>query len=230
MSIPSGSKCSVVFCSGVVVGQNLCAKHYKQMQRHGAPSKEVSAKLIDGKKLSAHPLYQTWRSITRIARGTQICEEWRDFEQFVRDVGSKPVDAVSIRRLDSKAKFSKDNAAWHTSVTSADSKSAACKSMKSFYEANPDYARWASIKSKYGVTKAQYTELLDAQNGVCKICKQPESRTTKTGQAMNLHIDHCHGSKAIRGLLCHTCNTALGLFKDSPELLQAAIEYLRENK
>lgn len=93
MPIPSGKTCAVAFCNDIRVAQGLCAKHYKQLQRHGEPSKEVSAKLIDGKKLNVHPLYTTWRSITRIALGTKICEEWRDFEQFVKDVGEKPINA-----------------------------------------------------------------------------------------------------------------------------------------
>lgn len=43
-----------------------------------------------------------------------------------------------------------------------------------------------------------------------------------------LSIDHCHETGAFRGLLCSECNFGLGKFKDDPELLLAAVEYLRK--
>jgi len=44
-----------------------------------------------------------------------------------------------------------------------------------------------------------------------------------------LYVDHCHSSGKVRGLLCHHCNTALGKFQDSVEVLSSAIDYLRKN-
>jgi hypothetical protein len=76
------------------------------------------------------------------------------------------------------------------------------------------------LKRKYGLTLAQYDAMLEAQGGVCAICRQPrpEERT--------LHVDHDHETGAIRGLLCFTCNNALGNFRDEPELFHAAAQYL----
>lgn len=226
MSIPSGKACTVVFCGQLAIAQGLCAKHYKQKQRHGAPSKEVSAKLIDGKKFKDHPLYTTWRSMTRTALGALVCEDWKDFEKFVEDVGPKPEGAHSLKRLDSKLLFSKMNVRWEIPNTSSAQRADHVLRMKVFYEANPGYAGWASMKSKYGLTKEQYLELLSQQNGVCAICKKPEKRTTKSGELMKLHVDHCHNTKQIRGLLCHSCNTAIGHFEDNIDALKAAVEYL----
>lgn len=62
--------------------------------------------------------------------------------------------------------------------------------------------------------------MLERQGGVCAICKEKP----KNGR---LAIDHLHGTDKVRGLLCSPCNTALGLFKDDPERLAAAIEYLK---
>ena len=231
MTILAGIKCLVANCGGIVAARGLCSKHYKQQQRHGAPSEEVSAKLIDGKKFKDHALYQTWRSISRVALGTAICDEWKDFEQFVKDVGTKPEDARSLRRVDTTKPYSKTNAYWHTTAVWPDDKKAQAKNhQRAFRAANPDYARWMSIKSKYGLTKEQYEALLARQSGVCAVCEKPEMRTTKTGQTMNLHIDHCHKTKIVRGLLCSRCNTAIGFLNDDLGTLAKAVEYLKTYK
>lgn len=75
----------------------------------------------------------------------------------------------------------------------------------------------ASRCKKYGITLEQIDFLTNKQQGVCAIC----GKKSKT-----LCIDHCHRTSVVRGLLCHHCNRALGFFKDSPTILQSAINYL----
>jgi hypothetical protein len=82
-----------------------------------------------------------------------------------------------------------------------------------------EYDRKRSFEVNYGITIEEYESRLERQNGVCLICSSPP--TTK-----RLAVDHCHVTGEIRGLLCSKCNTALGLFNDSPELMKIAIEYL----
>ena len=77
------------------------------------------------------------------------------------------------------------------------------------------------IKKNWNLSKDQFSLILDAQYGVCAICK------TKT--ATNLCVDHDHTTGKIRGLLCQTCNKALGLFKDSIDNLKCAILYLEKS-
>ena len=74
----------------------------------------------------------------------------------------------------------------------------------------------------FGLKPGEYAALLAAQGGGCKICggHSPDGR--------RLHVDHCHKSGAVRGLLCKDCNVGLGSFKDSHELLAAAARYLEE--
>lgn len=62
---------------------------------------------------------------------------------------------------------------------------------------------------KYNLSKKQYDELSLAQNGVCAICSLARFR----GNERALHIDHCHQTGKIRGLLCYVCNTTLGKFE-----------------
>jgi hypothetical protein len=76
------------------------------------------------------------------------------------------------------------------------------------------------------VTAQQYLDLQEAQGNVCAICKKGERRTSASGVPYALCLDHCHATKKIRGLLCHSCNKALGHFEDSAEGVQRVITYL----
>lgn len=80
--------------------------------------------------------------------------------------------------------------------------------------------RWEIIWQKYRLTEKDYNEMLESQKGLCALC---ESRPPK-------HIDHCHASGKVRGLLCVQCNTGLGKFKDSEDLLTKAVGYLQKFK
>lgn len=83
-----------------------------------------------------------------------------------------------------------------------------------------DNMRNARLKYTFGITVETYEEMADIQDRLCAICKQPGART-------HLDIDHCHKTNEIRGLLCPNCNKGLGLFKDNPQLLTEALNYLR---
>jgi len=78
------------------------------------------------------------------------------------------------------------------------------------------------MKRNYGVDISGYNKMLENQNGVCAICKSSAPNHHKK----RLNIDHCHVTGRVRGLLCDACNRALGLFKDSPDLMLKAITYV----
>lgn len=82
------------------------------------------------------------------------------------------------------------------------------------------------------ITKENYFELLEKQNGLCSICFKTESiiNSTKVSRIKRLAIDHCHETGIIRGLLCHKCNVSLGAMDESIEILQSAINYLKKHK
>jgi len=90
-------------------------------------------------------------------------------------------------------------------------------------EAMRELERHRSRKKRYGITEFEYRELLDQQGKVCAIC----GKSSELNRDGALHIDHNHETGKIRGLLCYQCNTGLGSFKDSINLLGQAIEYLR---
>ena len=77
------------------------------------------------------------------------------------------------------------------------------------------------LQRSYGISLKDYDALLDAQGGRCLICQTLDS--TPHGRFC---VDHCHKTGKIRGLLCVRCNSGLGHFKDSPDLLLTAAKYL----
>ena len=88
--------------------------------------------------------------------------------------------------------------------------------------ANPERHMDYAIKHAYGLPLGTYTTMLAAQDGRCAICG-----TDDTGRHKRFHVDHCHETGEVRGLLCHGCNVGLGHFKHSTILFQAASEYLK---
>lgn len=81
------------------------------------------------------------------------------------------------------------------------------------------------LRKKYGITPEDYEAMLRAQNGVCAICGVSGGASARGTNTFS--VDHDHVSGAVRGLLCNTCNRALGLFKDNVAVLESAIQYLK---
>jgi hypothetical protein len=75
------------------------------------------------------------------------------------------------------------------------------------------------LKRKFGLTLDEYEELLRWQGGGCAICGRMADK-------VSLHVDHDHETGKIRGLLCFRCNGGLGQFKEKPERLVRAADYL----
>lgn len=92
---------------------------------------------------------------------------------------------------------------------------------------NQDKVRSYSITGRkfkrYKITKEQYDTMLHSQKNQCAICKIDFDLSTKKTTP---HVDHCHETGRIRGLLCHGCNVMLGCAKDKSKILQAGIKYL----
>jgi hypothetical protein len=90
------------------------------------------------------------------------------------------------------------------------------------HAANPERTWEKDLKRKFGITVAQYNELLLKQGGKCAICKGDQVNGRK-----RLDVDHCHRTQKVRGLLCGFCNRAVGMLKDDLSLAEKLTEYLR---
>jgi hypothetical protein len=75
----------------------------------------------------------------------------------------------------------------------------------------------------YRLADAAFQALWDAQGGRCAVC----SKALVEGANQGLHVDHCHATGAVRGLLCGPCNGGIGMLGDDAERVAKAAEYLR---
>lgn len=87
---------------------------------------------------------------------------------------------------------------------------------------NPGYRANHQLKARYGITLQQKNELLSSQGECCAICQSPSA-----GSGTGWHLDHCHDSNKVRGVLCAPCNIMLGGARDNVETLARAISYLK---
>jgi Recombination endonuclease VII len=81
-----------------------------------------------------------------------------------------------------------------------------------------------NLLRKYGLTLETFDAMLAAQGGCCAICG-----SDKPYGKGRFHVDHCHDTGVVRGILCHPCNTSIGTLGDNPERLEKAAAYLRKN-
>jgi hypothetical protein len=92
---------------------------------------------------------------------------------------------------------------------------------KQYLKRNPAVVNARRLKNRYGLTMNQYRALLSLQNDSCALCKRH-----KSVNELGIHVDHNHANDRVRGLLCPSCNQALGLLQDNPELCKLAADYL----
>jgi len=80
--------------------------------------------------------------------------------------------------------------------------------------------RNSARKWRYGITKEMFEAMVNERHGKCDICHKVPSGKRKT-----LQIDHDHKTNLIRGLLCNSCNMALGKFGDTPDMITSLVAY-----
>ncbi|MFD8026375.1 endonuclease VII domain-containing protein [Streptomyces lavendulae] len=107
----------------------------------------------------------------------------------------------------------KPHSEWHRNATAPDGLSTRCKACRAIE------GRAGHLKRSYGITEAERDEMIAAQGGVCVICRNAPAE----------HVDHDHQTGKVRGVLCFSCNAALGQFKDRPDVIRRAAAYVEGN-
>ena len=129
--------------------------------------------------------------------------------------------ALLDRKREQAARWARDNPesnrAWVES-----NRAQKRKHCREFNNRNRNRIRAYVLATKYGLTHEDVANMLAAQGGRCAICGGDSPR----GKG-SWHVDHCHATNSVRGLLCQPCNQGLGLFRDNPDTLEKAATYLR---
>lgn len=94
------------------------------------------------------------------------------------------------------------------------------------YRENASAYREANLRKSYGITHAQFVEIVERQNGVCMICQKGPS---EVDPGKRLAVDHCHHTGIIRGVLCAKCNTAIGQLGHDYKRICRAAAYVGSN-
>lgn len=94
--------------------------------------------------------------------------------------------------------------------------------MKSWYRQNTYNVRSSKLRSKFGISRAEYEEMAKNQNYRCLICSKHQSELKR-----GLAVDHCHISGQIRGLLCNRCNRGIGMLNDDTNTIENALAYIK---
>lgn len=81
-------------------------------------------------------------------------------------------------------------------------------------------------KQAFGISEAQYKEMIEAQNGRCAICLRDPLIVHRFGFV----VDHCHVSGNVRALLCFHCNAGIGWLGDDPERIESARQYILNHR
>lgn len=109
--------------------------------------------------------------------------------------------------------------AFHAAPDCRDGRRGSCRACVALRD-RARYSRPRAMERKrrhlYGIEPEDYDRMNVEQNGRCAICRLPRP----------LVVDHDHATGLVRGLLCRSCNAALGMLSDDVENLSAAIDYL----
>ncbi|GHA88503.1 recombination endonuclease VII [Streptomyces tendae] len=104
----------------------------------------------------------------------------------------------------------KPHSDWERNRSSSDGWASYCP------ECRAERNRTGYFKRKYGLAPAELDAMIAEQQGVCCICLTARAE----------HVDHCRETGRVRGVLCFSCNAALGQFKDRPDAIRRAAAYV----
>jgi len=149
--------------------------------------------------------------LQQVTRKCRVCSLLKPYSEMVKNKGfSCGVDTICLECSRERVKL------WRK-----ENPEKRAKQMKK--EAGKPYTINKHLRSKYGITHIEYNEMFIAQKGCCTICGLHQSNFTR-----RLSVDHCHTTGKIRALLCSHCNSMIGYAKDDTNILNSAIEYLKE--
>ncbi len=223
--------CTLEGCTAISVAKGYCDRHYRQYHERGEPT---SKRFEYWGHADKHPLHQShsWAKRQNAKHGG-LAPEWHDFWRFVEGVGDRPSPAHRLVRKVRGEPLGPNNFEWKEKIAPLASQGHADRAAyaRAYRIANPRAEKNRNLRKSYGIELSEYEAISASQGGMCAICGGGETSVCHHNKRLRpLAVDHCHTTGKVRGLLCSACNRALGGFKDSPEILRAAIAYLEKHQ
>ena len=202
--------CTGPECDRPSSSHDLCKEHDNQ-RRKGQP---------------LHVIGGSWRAQVGAQRWDRMTDEAKAAHMALMRAGI-PAERTELHIQHLSAANRK---AWRDKLIGTERKCRTCgtgfelNDLKRWYCSRPCQRLYAQIR-RYGLTVEEFRAMLARQADLCAICGGP----WRGWNGQNPHIDHCHKTGKVRGLLCASCNSAIGRFGDDPALLRRAADYLESS-
>lgn len=225
--MPKGDICNIDNCNRIIKSGSICQVHwwrFKKYKSYDLPIKSNICKVKDCDKLKDGKYNVCAMHRSRKSRH-------KSFEIPIRPGLPEGVAMICIHHGERTIEqvYKNGQYKYNRCVECRKVSNERCKKKNPNRKMTRNY--YFIGKDKFKVEIKEYEKLFKEQNGLCKICNLPETMKSANAYSIKrLAIDHCHKTKKIRGLLCHHCNVSLGAFKDSIELLEVAIQYLKDSQ
>ncbi len=175
-----------------------------------------------------------WRAKWQRLRKVHVTNGWGSLDHFCQTVSEQPSTDHRLYARDPGRVIGPENYEWRIpdrpEFDQQTKEGRAAYNLR-YRQQNMTALRERDLIRMFGITLADYQNMLVAQQGVCKVCKQPEM-AKRGDQTKWLAVDHDHdlgrGPHSVRGLLCSNCNPMIGYGKDDPDRLHAGARYLED--
>lgn len=158
----------------------------------------------------------------------KVCGELKPLEQFYRAAGMRDgrrSDCAACNLAAKKRRYDADPETAIGRVKQWQQENAErLNAYRRAHNATPERKRALRdgyYRRTFGISADNVDAMLEAQGGGCAICGWRPERLA------SMHVDHCHSTGRIRGLLCINCNQGIGKFAEDPDRLAKAAAYLR---
>ena len=189
-----------------------------------------------GRQLGIHLSQMITLTETPEGRACTVCGEFAPWNSFCKEnpthARSHKTECATCRRI----RMRKSSARWrlvNRERLYAERRVRDAANIVHIRKYKREYAKvynrknpWKRRSWDYHTTIEHLANLWELQNHCCAICFRPLVEATDASRERAVHVDHDHTTGTVRGLLCYTCNAAIGMMKDSPELLENTKQYL----
>jgi|WetSurSiteA1Bulk_404760.scaffolds.fasta_scaffold00089_5 hypothetical protein len=172
-----------------------------------------------------------WNELNRDKRRIYREQNREKAKKYAKDYREKNKEIIRIDKKKYREK-NKEKITKHKKEYWENNKNRFQEKRKKYYQNNKEIINKSKLIKLFGITIDEYYHMFDSQNGRCAVCGRPQSECSRAFAVDHIHIDGYEKfsiqekRKYVRGLLCVSCNTALGKLQDDPEILQNAIDYL----